>query len=332
MFGKSVPLIAIVLVGLLALGASAALLTQYAQVTMTVPVEQSVIIYGGGETGIVTDTFNAIGGRTYCRPHTLDNRGHVEAPIDFTWTSSLNPDGIIVSYLKPLNFETEVSTDYPTMSIPATITVVDTGTDIEWTIDIDMTDYAAFAWGGHLGYGLVISKDGIHPAFQVHGNDGVDHAYAFGTHLYSKWGPTLQDGYNGWHTGTGGNNIPVAGIGWIDCTGDRQIVAGDYNDALPIHSDGNPDGVFTVSINKCYLGDEFYWAVQVMGQTSDTHYPVAWAMWSGDSSTFPVAEIAEDIDPYTLAMLEILDFYIVYDFNIALPPDTYSITSTVNVG
>ncbi len=176
----------------------------------------------------------------------------------------------------------------PVGSIPAVITVDVTEDSVIWTIDIDMA-FAPIS-NGHIAYGLVVSLDQVHPAFQIHGNDGTDADFAWGTHLYSEWGPTITDGYNGWFTGgVTANNILVSSLGWVEATGERDITV-------------NTDGIFTVAIDKAELGLEFYWAVQVMANTSDTHYPEAWVLWSGDASSFeavtiPVIEVDIDIKP-----------------------------------
>lgn len=166
---------------------------------------------------------------------------------------------------------------YPTVgSCPTDITIDLVGDSVMWTIDIDMA--LAPIGNGHIGYGLVISLDGVHPAFQIHGNDGTDANYAWGTHLYSAY-------VDGWHTGD--TNTPVSDLGWVEATGERYIVDGHYDDDhMSVDSAGNPDGIFTIAIDKANLAPEFYWAVAVMANTSDTHYPDAWAMWSGDASGF----------------------------------------------
>jgi hypothetical protein len=102
-----------------------------------------------------------------------------------------------------------------------------------------MTGNKTLVGDGHWGYGLAISLDGAEPAFQIHNNDGTDAGYAWGTHLYSPY-------LSGWVSGT--NNTLVSELDWVTCTGARDI--GD-----------NPDGVFTVTIDKAELGLEFYWAI-----------------------------------------------------------------------
>jgi len=168
--------------------------------------------------------------------------------------------------------------------MPATVTVKDEGDKVSWTIDIDMEEAAIS--NGHIAYALVISNDKVHPAFQVHDNDGTDAQYDWGTHLYSEWGPDISSGWHGWHTGWDGtgertaNNVPVSEIDWITASGKRNVA-------------DNPDGIFTITISKDHLAPEFYWALQIMGDTSDTHYPDGWQVWSGDASEFATATLEE---------------------------------------
>jgi len=116
-------------------------------------------------------------------------------------------------------------------------TVTDDGPTVTWTFD--MIGDKVLEGNGHWGYGLAISLDGEKPAFQIHNNDGTDANYTWGTHLYSPY-------LNGWQSGT--TNTPVSELDWVTCTGDRDIA-------------DNPNGVFTVTIDKAELGLEFYWAI-----------------------------------------------------------------------
>ena len=327
LFGKSVPLIAIVLVGLLTLGTSALLLTQYGTVTMTATMDQSVLIDGDVA---VTDIVEGIAGHGFTLHHTLKNRGGVQAPVYFEWEALPDEDGLAVEYLKSLGYGTTITT-IPTLVGPVTakVKVEDLGCQIKWTFDmIGTNDPALYVGGGHWVYSLSVSLDGVTPTFQIHNNDGVDSGIAFGTHVYSAWGPTVDDGWNGWHTGTGGNNIPVddESLYWIECTGE-YLEAGNYY------------GIYTVTIDKGMLAEDFYWAVTTYGNgfnsplSGGSQYPAEFTWASDWGITFwSHAEISESIDPYTMLPYEELDFYIWYVFDIALVPDTYTITSIVKVG
>lgn len=319
MFGKSVPLLAILVISVLTMGVFGALLTQYGTVVTTATMEQSVLF--DGEFTSVTDAFPGIGGRTYCNPYTLENRGHKEAPISFTAVGDPDLVGITVSYLKPVEYTASLST---AGAFVGYVTVEDLGEWIKWTLDVigDRTPTQADLDSlGSFEYGLVISLGDdvdVEPTFHVHGNGGIDPNYPWGTHLYTEY-----DG--GWHNGFPDyENIPVADIDWIDATGEKSIA-------------DNPTGVYTVSIKRCYLGESFSWGIQLAtcgGFPDNLNYGFSTLPTTFDwvtVSEYENAVVGEDISGYTLAMLETLDFYIVYDFASALAPDIYTITSTVNV-
>jgi predicted ribosomally synthesized peptide with SipW-like signal peptide len=199
----------------------------------------------------------------------------VETTLTFYGEQRDNNEDFTCGSLNPLNNpETHTLSG---VSVPAEITVEDLGGAIRWTIDIDET--TADDDNGHYQYALVISNDGVNPAFQIHGNDGVDGTYPWGTHLYSPWGPS-GTGYNGWHTGGATpNNTEVSTLGWVTATGDRPIAS-------------NPDGVFTIEIDKSELDSTFYWGI-MSGADVASYYPAAWA-------SSPWSEDASDLEPYTL--------------------------------
>jgi len=159
-------------------------------------------------------------------------------------------------------------------SCPTAITIDVIGDSVIWTLDVDVAN-ASIGGNGKLCYALVISLDHIEPAFQIHSNDGIDATYAWGTHLYSPY-------IDGWLTGT--TNTPVSDLDWVDATGAYLVV-------------DNPDGIFTVAINKANLGPEFYWGVAIFGNTCDTRYPAEWVGWSGDASTYATFTIPQPPAP-----------------------------------
>jgi len=175
---------------------------------------------------------------------------------------------------------TTVATPYGSY-YPADVTVTQDNCKITWTFD--MVAGKTLQGDGHWGYGVVIATDDVNPAFQVHNNDGTDSSYAWGTHLYSEYD-------NGWHTGD--TNTPVSDLDWIECTGDR-----DYTD--------NPNGIFTVTIDKCKLEGTIYWAVHVgVGgfynpNNGYSMYPATWNPWSGDASGLEPATIMIQIAEIT---------------------------------
>jgi hypothetical protein len=175
---------------------------------------------------------------------------------------------------------TGTSVTYSGKGLDVDITVECTDSQVKWTFDFPIDDDAG---NGSMGYALVISYDQVHPKFQIHNNDGTCAAFPWGTHLYSPWDPELG-GYNGWHSWEEAWNTRVSDMDWISCSGERRR----YPD--------NPDGIFTVTIDKCKLAKPFYWAVH-FGATGFwnygglSKYPEAWEPWSGDASDFETASI-----------------------------------------
>lgn len=192
--------------------------------------------------------------------------------IEYYAVQQRNNEGFTCEGMNPLN-DPEINT-LSNVEIPATITVEDLGDSIKWTIDIDET--LALNSNGHHQYGLVISKNGINPTYQIHSNDGTDANYPWGTHLYSPWGPS-GTGFNGWHTST--TNTPVSSLNWVIATGKRDITE-------------NPGGLFTVTIKKTELAPTFYWGVMTGGNAT-SYYPATWAV-------NPWGENASTLQPYNL--------------------------------
>ena len=341
MFGKSIPLIAIVLVGLLTVGASAALLTYYNSIGGLVHVKQAVLVDGEGiGTPIVEEFGSVTGGDIVCTIHTLENMATIPAPVNFGTDFDPQQDGIIVKYLDPIEY-TLVVTAGGIQNDPVDIDVTDDGTSITWTIDFPGEapyDDPTTEGNGLRAVGLVIALDGNGegPAFQIHNNDGTDSSFEWGTWLYSPWGPTINDGWFGWHSGD--TNTEVSTLNWISCTGGR------YNE-------DNPDGIFTISIDKAELGlcaTDFHWALNLAIGSGfyneymtyeQMAYPMAtpgpsfnWATPLVDDivDNYEYATIANEITGVTLAPGELFDFVICYTFPINVAGD-YTITTMVNV-
>jgi len=114
MFGKSVPLIAIVLVGLLTIGASAALLDYYGRVTLTGNVLQSVTIDNPSYT-----LTGVHGGETVCVEHQISNAADVDIPA---WLNIYYEDGITVEFKNTLDLTSKDSDTWAiTSDMKATI-------------------------------------------------------------------------------------------------------------------------------------------------------------------------------------------------------------------
>ena len=127
MFGKSVPLLAIVMVSLLAVGASAVLLTQYGTITGVATVSQSVLI--DTDQTSVSDSFDIIAGGTKCVLHSLDNFAEVQAGVDFvtSYYPTIDVGDIETSYYKPL------AVSYGETWDDVDVTITETPNWLTWT-------------------------------------------------------------------------------------------------------------------------------------------------------------------------------------------------------
>jgi len=315
-------LIAVLAMALL-VGVVTAAIPWFGQINVTTTISQAVLVDGKSYADMpIEEMATVAGGESFCRAHYLTSRTSVPVTLQFETSSSPASNEIHVTYLKPLGYEF-TGTSYEIVVgqyYPVGITVEDGECKVTWTFD--MIAGKTLVGDGHWGYGLAISLDGTNAAFQIHNNDGTDAKYAWGTHLYSEYTDTWHTGWNGIPPRTA-NNIPVADLSWVTCTGDRDI--GD-----------NPDGIFTVTISKCMLGEDFHWAVWfgVGGfyapNNGYSSYPEGF-MWQGTvDSYYVLANLAEVLTlPLTLQPKERLDFYICYKFDPLIEAGTYNIYTTI---
>jgi len=287
-FGKQISMMAAALI-VLSVAASAALLAYFGTVTTTATVQQSVLLDGEAmPNSQFTRSVNPVGGETDCHAHTLKNQASVPFNIQLLTGYTPEGEGITTKYY----------------------------VDVVWTFD--MIGSRTLQGDGHGAYGLIISLDGVKPAYQIHSNDGSDANFPWGTHLYSTYD-------NGWHTGT--TNTPVSDLAWVSATGDRYIAT-------------NPDGIFTVSIKKSELGDEFYWAAWT-GQggfyhpyaTGQSGFPAGFT-WTNspdveEGVNYAEAELKEETTTVPLAALETKGFEACHEFDKYIAPGVYTITTTV---
>ena len=322
-----------------------ALLTHYGKMTTTATAKQSVRLgdakcnwYNWNEP--ISHTIEEVyGGHCRCFCQKIKNFGCDDAEIDIVTTGIPDLIGIKVTGWRELGYSLGPVATVPCPwgeFYPGYVTVEDGECHITWTFDFDWEEYIG---DGHGGYGLVISLDGIHPAFQIHNNDGTDANYPWGTHLYSPYN-------NGWHSGD--TNTPVSSLDWVECTGTRYKNGGDDrtgNDPTP-----NPDGTFTVTIAKCHLKelggceyDTIWWAMYFGvggfynppdGHNGYSQYPATWDTWSGDSSGCVPAVLwtifydsVSGPTSFILASGEEFWFCWSYKFHIAIAPGTYNIES-----
>ena len=289
MFGKSVPLIAILLIGLLALGASAALLTYYGYVATTVTVKQAILLDGSDYTEPVIETLSGsvVAGTTICDLHYLENVGPKPSVID--WTSDATPDAVGIEVLVLAS----VSDEYDTLGKAVEATVLQTWecSTSTWTIDI-ISDNLPH---GVYGVGLMVSLDGSTKAFNV---------------WYAEKAPEL--------------GVPSVGWYYNDYSGAGDVA---LPPGITASADGKNFEINIDCEYMCGAGNTYYWNLQVRTNliswvnepTSGFGSPV-----TGFITAYTGTEISF---PYTLEPYETLDFNLAYNLSQYLLPDTYVITT-----
>ena len=98
---------------------------------------------------------------------------------------------------KTLGYSFSTTIDIEGSESDLILTVEDGDCWLTWTFDFPIEEWTG---NGNLNVGLIIALDGDGngPAYQIHNNDGTDSNYPWGTWLLSPWGPTINDGWNGW--------------------------------------------------------------------------------------------------------------------------------------
>lgn len=130
------------------------------------------------------------------------------------------------------------------------VSVAEDGDWMVWTFDFPVEQ---FTGDGNLNVALIIATDGEGngPAYQIHNNDGTDATYPWGTWLMSPWGPTIGDGWFGWHSGDTNTPVTDVSLDWVEAIGQRNT---------PWDGLDSGDGVMEIRIKKSELGESFHWA------------------------------------------------------------------------
>ena len=309
--------------GLLMTGlASGALLLSFGTITGMVTVAQSVLVDGQDvHLGIISDTGGV---------HTLTNTAGVPVTVNFETDQQPedvegtgNVDGITTTYLKGIEYSETYIIDIEGSDYNLDVTVADDGDWIVWTFDFPVEE---FTGDGNLNVGLIIALDGEGqgPAFQIHNNDGATGLYPVGTWMYGSWGPTIDDGWFGWPNHD--LDVPIENLDWIEATGNRNVP--------------HEGGVMEIRIKKSELGKSFHWAASpTVGSGFWDAYDVTMQIptafgWSEPlvtATNYEYAGLTENlVPPLTLQSGEVVEFYIVNDFDIALTPGTYTITTNIS--
>ncbi len=288
-FGKSVPLAAILISILLIGSASAALLTSYGTITQTPDISQAILVDGG--TGSVEEVVSGPAGSVYLGdPHDVEDVAQKSARVQFETLSV--PEGINVSYqftmitTDGLNPGDEVDA----LMIPITPVEWDSWGDVSCKYNIS----SALVNDRSPWLAIKLDKDG----------DGVKDVLAV----------------------TGQETGKATGV-WIDVTWDKSDIgwAWDYEaqTAIPVASFEDTWEVISVAIDVGYDGDA---GNNPGAQTVDLKEVTIndeMVLKSG----FVAMLAGTDAGPGAL-QARVLNFNIIFDFDLAFEPGTAGIITT----
>jgi len=222
---------------------SAAVLTFYGKIATTVNVEQAVTLTGGdcADNICPEDAGTMYSGDTLVSDvYTLTNLADTPRDVDLatTYNPGVASGEIVTTYLQVIPYSFNELVDIEGSAYDLDVTVTEDGDWMVFTFDFPVEE---FTGDGNLNVGLIIATggEGNGPSFQIHNNDGADSAYPFGDWLMSPWGPTINDGWMGWHSGD--TNTPVTSLSWVEATGNRNV---PHN-----------NGVMEIRIKKSELGE-----------------------------------------------------------------------------
>ena len=331
-------LIAVMFIGVV----SAAVVPHFGVIKTTATVDKQAVELGEiTADGIIWHSYNepiehtiphaSPGGETFCFKQWIRNSASIPVDVTFTRTDVYNNE-ITTTYYKPTGYTAAFTRDIETKGGypgPYTLNVnVEDGDGwVTWTFDFPVEGWTG---DGNLNVGLIIALngDGNGPAYQIHNNDGTDDSYPWGTWLWSPWGPTINDGWYGWHSGD--TNTPVTDLDWVEATGNRNAPHGT-----------NGDGILQIRIEKCKLGETFHWAAsptvgsgfwEVYDVTMEIPTDFGWSTPIVDMSVpnYIEAPIKTEMTSLTLQSGEQLLFYISYVFDLHISKGTYVMTTIVD--
>lgn len=232
-------------------------------------------------------------------------------------------DGITVKYLAPVKYSL-ATTAGGLKNDDVEIDVTDDGTSVTWTIDFPDQVGSGLK---HVALIIALEGDGEGPAYQIHNTDNTEFTLTDGTLLVpGTWvvSPYYDDA---WHSND--INTLVTALDWVTCSGERY----------------SADGLYTISIDKSELGNDFHWALSLaIGSGGELIYEymacpgpsMVWFNWGNPEVDMWIpnywhATLAEEIvEPLILEPGVLFDFKICYTFPIDIAGD-YTITTTVDV-
>ncbi|MBA7507035.1 hypothetical protein ES706_05751 [subsurface metagenome] len=352
-FGRSIPVLAIVAIVASAGLVSAALLSYYGKITMTADVKQSVLVDGEDYTWELTDVISeaAPGGETFCFKHTLKNQASVPATVmlvtDITAVydngDPMDSEGVTTTYLTaPVQLKatgdgtaewtTEManSGDY---SVKLTVPSLTDRAGISIPTDIALKDITDLSfWKKVTSFGTKGRDPCVVLAIDAN-NDGTFEGDIFAFLDADK--PDMKAAAAEY---LGSDAIILIGTKFTLTGMDSSFSEFDaLLSGYGVHSVDTDMGLTTEDSLSPWLNTAcgaidptdsvLAVMIEIGGQNRDNETVYIDDITINDD-TYDLEIIPEDT-PITLQPGETLDFYICYSFAIDIMPGTYTITTTV---
>jgi len=292
------------LVGIMSLVlVNAAIMAYFGQIKTTVDVEQpiSFLVNEVDHTGErVSEDVTCEAGETCMSSNAYKVANDGESGRTVSLITSGNTNGVDVGYYELAEYSLGGLCNIDGSIAPLLITVEEDNDWMVWTFDFPVEN---FTGNGNLNVGLIIATEGEGqgPAFQIHNNDGTDSSYDWGTWLMSPWGPTVNDGWFGWHSGD--TNTEVSTLSWVEATGNRNVP--------------HENGIMEIKILKSKLGASFYWAASpTVGSGFWDAYDVAMQIPGAFSWSTPIVDMSVSNYHYAELMKELTS-------SITIPADSF---------
>jgi len=281
-------LIAFMLVGI----ASSAYLDHYGKITTTVNVSQSILVDGNDVNTPVTDSFDATGGDTVCRPHWIRNNACIDGTVLLSTTSTT---GITVTYKDSVHLENKDPADW---------SIIDDGMEADITFGLvgETFDYTIEATGLQIDTEYVLIY------------------YADQQDRFVDWGGDNPGAILG--TFTADSNGEISYSYSLDIGMNLPHVS-DWNNAPPADYTVDPD-------NYLHKTGAKIWLVPSADYDTGTKSLTAWNPTTYLFETELIRYFDNAVNEITIPSGEYIDFEICYNFDIAIAPDTYIITTTVS--
>jgi hypothetical protein len=276
--------------------ASAGILSHYNTITTTASISQSILVDGKDVNTPITDSFATTGGCTVCKPHWIKNNACIDGTVSLSTviTSPQGPAGVIVTYMDSVHLENKD---------PSTWAIL--GND---NMEADVT----FGLVGEK-FAYTLEATGLQPSVKY-----VLIYYADQQNRFVNWG--------------GNNPGALLGTFTADSTG-----AISYSYSLDIGMDMPHADDWNNAPPADYVAKDGYnhktgakiWLVPLTSYDTATKKLIGWNPTTYLFETELIRYFDNTNNEITIPSGEYIDFKICHDFDIAITPGTYTITTTV---